>query len=190
MGLTLPPLVTSQGHVQPLSQGRWKHFAIGTLWLPWWLRWERNSSAMQETWVWSLSWEGPLEDGMANHSSILAWRIPWTEEPGGLQSVGSPRVRHDWATKHSTHSLEGPPHSPGSPWRLARAPFYFSRMLGQKKKKMPNLRQIHSPCPQITQTIFSFRINSTEIPQGSSPKSTIDSILKLFWQKTALDLPF
>ena len=44
---------------------------------------------MQETWVQSLGWEDPLEKGMATHSSILAWRIPWTEEPGGLQSMGS-----------------------------------------------------------------------------------------------------
>ena len=46
----------------------------------------------QETWVRSLSWEDPLEEKMATHSSMLAWRIPWTEEPGGLQSMGLPRV--------------------------------------------------------------------------------------------------
>ena len=55
--------------------------------LPWWLRWSRLSLPMQETQVWSLSQEDPLEKGMANHSSILAWRIPWTEEPGGVQSA-------------------------------------------------------------------------------------------------------
>ena len=56
----------------------------------------KNLSAMRETWVLSLGWEDPLEEkGMATHSSILAWRIPWTEEPGGLQSVESQRVRHD-----------------------------------------------------------------------------------------------
>ena len=49
----------------------------------------KNPPAMQETWVQSLVWEDPLEKGMATHSSILAWRIPWTEEPGGLQSLGS-----------------------------------------------------------------------------------------------------
>ena len=49
----------------------------------------------QEMWVQSLGPEDPLEEGMATHSSILAWRIPQTEEPGGLQSVGSPRVGHD-----------------------------------------------------------------------------------------------
>ena len=62
----------------------------------------KNLPTMQEIWVQSLGWEDPLEEGMATHSSILAWRIPWTEEPGGLQSVGLQRVRHDWATKHST----------------------------------------------------------------------------------------
>ena len=51
--------------------------------------------AMRETGVQSLGWEDPLEKEMATHSSILAWRIPWTEEPGGLQSTGSQRVGHD-----------------------------------------------------------------------------------------------
>ena len=58
----------------------------------------KNPPAMQEaqeTQVRSLGQEDPLEKRMATHSSILAWRIPWTEEPGGLQSVGSQRVRHD-----------------------------------------------------------------------------------------------
>ena len=50
--------------------------------------------AMQETWVRSLGWEDPLEKEMATHSSMLAWRIPWMEEPGGLQSTGSQRVGH------------------------------------------------------------------------------------------------
>ena len=52
----------------------------------------RNSPVMQDTWVQSLGWEDLLEKGMATHSSILAWRIPWTEEPGRLQSIGSQRV--------------------------------------------------------------------------------------------------
>ena len=50
---------------------------------------------MQKTQVQSLGWEDPLEEGMATHPSILAWRILWTEEPGGLQSIGSQRVRQD-----------------------------------------------------------------------------------------------
>ena len=67
----------------------------------------KNLPAMQEmqaVQVWSLGQENPLEEGMATHSSIFAWRIPWTEEPGGLQSMESPRVRHDLVTEHSTHT--------------------------------------------------------------------------------------
>ena len=48
----------------------------------------KNLPAMQETWVQSLGWEDPLEKGMATHSNVLVWRIPWTEEPGKLQLVG------------------------------------------------------------------------------------------------------
>ena len=55
----------------------------------------KNLPAMLETQVQSLGQEDPLEKKLATHSSILAWRIPWTEEPGGLQSLGSQRVRHD-----------------------------------------------------------------------------------------------
>ena len=55
----------------------------------------KNLPAVQETWVQSLGQEDPREKGMATHSSDLAWRILWTEEPGGLQSTGSQRVRHD-----------------------------------------------------------------------------------------------
>ena len=55
----------------------------------------KNLLAMQETRVQSLGQEDPLEKGMATHACILAWRIPWTEEPGGLQSVGLQRIRHD-----------------------------------------------------------------------------------------------
>ena len=64
----------------------------------------KHLPAVHETWVRSLGWEDPLEKEMATHSSILAWRIPWTEEPGRLQSTGSQRVGHDWATSHTrTH---------------------------------------------------------------------------------------
>ena len=55
----------------------------------------KNPPAMRATWIQSLGWEDPLDEGMATHSSILAWRIPWTEKPGGLQSVRSQRAGHD-----------------------------------------------------------------------------------------------
>ena len=65
----------------------------------------KNLPAMRETWVPSLGGEDPLEEGMAAHSSILAWRISWTEGSGGLQSMGSQRVGHNWATVHTAPAL-------------------------------------------------------------------------------------
>ena len=72
--------------------------------LPQWLSSKEplHLPAMQETWVISLGQEDSLEKEMATHSSILAWRIPRTEEPGGLQSMGSQRVRHNWAWNWDT----------------------------------------------------------------------------------------
>ena len=75
-----------EGIVYPL-QYSWASLVAQTV--------KKNLPPMQETWVQSLSWENPLEKGMATHSSILAWRIPWTEEPGGLPSMGSHRVGLD-----------------------------------------------------------------------------------------------
>ena len=79
--------------------------------LPWSVKWAELASlvaqmvkhmpAMQETCVQFLGWEDPLEKEMATHSSTLAWKIPWTEEPGRLQSMGSQSVRHDWVTSLS-----------------------------------------------------------------------------------------
>ena len=61
----------------------------------------KNLPAIQETLVLSLGWEDLLEEEMATHSSTLAWEIPWTEEPSGLQSMGSQRIRHDSAIKQT-----------------------------------------------------------------------------------------
>ena len=61
----------------------------------------KRPPAVRETRVQSLGWEDPLEKEMATHSNTLAWKIPWTEEPGGLQSMGSQTVGHDWATSVS-----------------------------------------------------------------------------------------
>ena len=61
----------------------------------------KKPPAMQETWVRSLVWEDPLEEGTATQPNSLAWRIPMDRDPGRLQSMGSQRVRHDWVTKHT-----------------------------------------------------------------------------------------
>ena len=64
-----------------------------------------NAGDLQEMRVQSLGWKDPLEQEMATHSNILAWEIPWTEDPGGLHSVGSQRIRYDSATEHThTHA--------------------------------------------------------------------------------------
>ena len=76
--------------------------------LPWWLKMVKRLPAVWESRVWSLGWEDTLEKEMATHSSTLAWKIPWTEEPGRLQSMGSQRVGLDWVTSLSfTSSVWG-----------------------------------------------------------------------------------
>ena len=72
------------------------------------LRWHSSKESTwqcrrHKTWVQFLGWEDPLEKEMATHSSILAWKIPWTKEPGGLQSMGSRRVQHNWACTHTIY---------------------------------------------------------------------------------------
>ena len=61
----------------------------------------KNPPSMQDTWAWTLGWEDPLEEGMATTPVFLPGESPWSEKPGRLQSMGSQRVRHDWATKHT-----------------------------------------------------------------------------------------
>ena len=82
----------------------WTFFGIAFLWesLSFWAslvaQMVKRLPAMQETWVRFLGWEDPLKKEMVIHSTTLAWKIPWTEEPDKLQSMGSQRVGHDWAT--------------------------------------------------------------------------------------------
>ena len=78
----------------------------------------KNLLAMQEMRVRSLGWEDPLEDRMATRSSILASRIPWTEEAGGLQSLGSQRVRHDGET--NTHIFLGKKYNWGASYLISQ----------------------------------------------------------------------
>ena len=79
---------------------RWTHI----IWAPWVAQTVKNPPAVQETWVLSLGREDSLKKGMATASSTFAWRIPWTEKPGGLQSMGSQTVGHDWGINTHTHT--------------------------------------------------------------------------------------
>ena len=81
--------VRSLGWEDPLEKGKATHSSILVAQLV------KNLPAIRETWVQSLGRQDPLGKGIATHATILAWRIPWTEEPGGLQSMGSQRVGHD-----------------------------------------------------------------------------------------------
>ena len=77
------------------SPGEWIDYPLQYSWASLVAQVVKNPPAMQEAWIQPLGWEDHLENGMATHSSILAWKIAWTEEPGGLQYMGSQRVRHD-----------------------------------------------------------------------------------------------
>ena len=92
---------------------------------------DRKESAwnMQETQVWTLDLEDPLEKGMTAHSSILAWRSPWTEEPGGLQSMGCQRVGHNWAINTCAMIADNPVLFPMSDCQhLGKKAGYFSSL--------------------------------------------------------------
>ena len=91
---------------------------------------EKHLPTVRETRVWSLGWEAPLEKEMATHSSTLAWKIPWMEEPGGLQSVGSQRVRHDWATSLSVFTFMH--------WRRKRQPSVLAWRIPGTGEPRPN----------------------------------------------------
>ena len=90
-------LSSSQTHANNICEPTCEIFVAQTV---------KNLPAVRETWVQSLHWEDPLEEGMATHSSILTWRIPWTEESGRLQSMVLQRVRHHWATDTFTFTCE------------------------------------------------------------------------------------
>ena len=89
----------------------------------------KNPPAMWETWVWSLGWEDSLEKGKATHSSILAWRIPWT-----VQSTGSQRVGHDWVIFHFTSYILS-----SGKWKFkSQMSYYYTFILWLNFKKMWN----------------------------------------------------
>ena len=91
----------------------------------------KNLLAMQETWIWSLGWENPLRKEIATHSSIPAWKIPWMEEPGWLQSMRSQRVGHKWWTNTD-------------PWKTILTRWHFESLL-----------ELFSWCPSPFRKLFS-----------------------------------
>ena len=110
----------------------------------------KNLPAMQETHVQSLGREDPLEKGMTPHSGTLAWRIPRTEKPGGLQSMGSQRVRHDWVTKNCT-------------WFLV---FTISFLLPKNKQTNKGLASLRGPTEKGARRRFRRTDQTRPLPSG------------------------
>ena len=115
---------------------------------------------MQETWVWSLGREDPLEKEMATHSSTLARTIPWTEEPSRLQSVGSQRVGHNWVTLLSLSSLEW------NSMNVEILSLIFSLLSPEVNTAFHAIRIFHLPL-----------VSSTSIPIPSATSVTSNSII-------------
>ena len=118
---------------------KWKHWVLTTVVA----QLVKNLPVMQETWVRSLGREDPLEEEMATHSSTLAWRVPWTEEPGRLQSMGSQRVTHDCATNFQlSFSTAGLPGNSYSPFKLLQV-FLRREILNTPRKTAISLSPSH-----------------------------------------------
>ena len=124
----------------------------------------KNLPATLETWVRSLGWEDPLEKGRATNSSIPAWRIPWTEEPGGLQSVDLQRVEHKWATNTNIMNI--------SCYSFCSSMLDMGFLVAQLVKNLPAMRETwvrslgwEDPLEKGTATyssILAWRIRWTE----------------------------
>ena len=128
----------------------------------------------QEIRVRSLGWEDPLEEDMATHSSTLAWRIPCTEEPGGLQSVESQRVRHDWSDWARTHAwLPGPLHSPYLHVFINQEALWSSGYLGMIDYNWPLVIDLTlSPLPLSKGRNWGWKfqpLNTRLVPLATSP---------------------
>ena len=102
----------------------------------------KNLPAMQETQVQSLGWEDLLEKEMATRSSILAWKIPWTEKPGGLPSMGSQKVKHNWATNTVCVTQQGLKEFRGREWKCSASNGNEEASEGQKKTRSKGQRAV------------------------------------------------
>ena len=159
----------------------------------------KNLPAVQETGVRSLGWEDPLEKGVATHSSILAWRIPWTEEPGRLQSTESQRVGHDWSNFARTcrHSYGEPQGSSGCKRITGYRPGVGWGVYERNDFSEPGLLYlpIHRKALNsltwficfslINNNLLMFSLSAlcykTSIKPGSSPLPPLSSSLRVNW---------
>ena len=143
----------------------------------------KNPPAMQEIWIQSLGWEYPLEEGMATHSSSLAWRIPWTEEPGGLQSMELHRIGHVWAHNRILQSL-AVISTPGEHLAMLNH-FLYSRKGVQlaSSEESPGMRL---NIPQCTGPPHNKELSSPQCKQWQSSESLHSCFLKATWMDSVL----
>ena len=116
--------------------------------------------------VQSLGQEDPLEKGMATHSSILAWRFPWTEEPGGLQSIGSHRVGHDWSVLACLHDDRFTSFSSAH----REQAFFKSSSLGDKEESITKKKQMSLQMTNAFPCLLQLILPAKQTDPGSFPK--------------------
>ena len=134
---------------------------------------------MREAWVWSLSWEDPLEKEMTTQYSVLAWETSWTQEPGGLQSMGSQRVGHNWASKQQQQSVV----SAAVPLDILREnlilPSFQHLVTGQFLTMATSLLSMHLASYGISPLCVCVCV---KCPPALSYKETTDGIQDPAWQ--------
>ena len=164
----------------------------------------KNLSAMQETQVQSLGLEDPLEKGMTTHSSILAWRIPWTEEPGGLWSMGSQRVRYDLPTKqqqttNAQQDMKRPKRPTATFEKLGAKAGYctqYHQLDEQTTWVTPSAQPLDTPLPSLhkrnnltppqwasrgTCLLISLPPASAGAPSRALPEFLVWPLIKFYW---------
>ena len=151
----------------------------------------KHLSTMWKTWVRSLCWEDPLEKEMAIHSSSIAWKIPWTEEPGRLQSMGLQRVRHDWVT-----SLSFPFSYLSKRWfasfcfqkiqnKNVTLSVWFSHSVVSDSFQHHKLQHARPPCPSPTPGVYQTHGHwvGDAIQPSHPPPSPSPPALNLSWHQ-------
>ena len=133
----------------------------------------KNPPAMQETQVWSLDWEDSLKKWMATHASILTWRIPWTEEPGGLQSMGLQRVRHNWATNSFTFPL----------YQLRLWYYFYPVTIHTKGLDSSFAAAITNYCTKVQKTCSSHWWLLSKPPKGNSINRYENKMINKSWNR-------
>ena len=144
----------------------------------WWLRWLSVSDCSAGDWVWFLGWEDPVEKEMAIQSSIPAWRILWTEECGGLESMGLQRVGHDWATNTFRTFIQLNTKKPNTPIKVSRTKQIFFQ-----KRHITNHRHMKRCLILLIVRDMQWQWGITLPSQNSYNQKDYKWVLERVWRK-------